>query len=87
MEMLLTGVPLSAERAAQFGLVNQVVPPEQFAETLQRWAEQIATAILGPDHQVPPTQVPAVVAAAIVATTPVRKVLVKPSSRLTRAWR
>ena len=28
--------------------------------------EQIATAILGPDHQVPPTQVPAVVAAAIL---------------------
>jgi enoyl-CoA hydratase/carnithine racemase len=29
MEMLLTGVPISAARAAEIGLVNRVVPPQQ----------------------------------------------------------
>lgn len=42
MEMLLTGADVSAERAMQMGLVNEVVPPEKLLETALRWAEQIA---------------------------------------------
>lgn len=41
MEMLLTGAPLSAERAREVGLVNQVVPREELEDTVQRLAESI----------------------------------------------
>ena len=44
LEMLLTGAPIGAETAAEWGLINRVVPPEQLrAETL-KLAAQIAEA-------------------------------------------
>ena len=44
LEMLLTGAPIDAETAAEWGLINRVVPPEQLrAETL-KLATQIAEA-------------------------------------------
>jgi len=42
MELLLVGGNVSAERALQMGLINQVVPPEELLETAWRWAEAIA---------------------------------------------
>lgn len=42
MEMLLTGDLLSAERAAEIGLVNRVVPEAALAETALALANQIA---------------------------------------------
>jgi enoyl-CoA hydratase/carnithine racemase len=44
MEMLLTGAPLSAERAWQVGLVNRLVAPEQLRETALDLARTIASA-------------------------------------------
>ncbi len=44
LEMLLTGAPIDAQTAAEWGLINRVVPPEQLrAETL-KLAAQIAEA-------------------------------------------
>lgn len=42
MELLLTGDPVSAERAREVGLVNRVVPRDQLIETVQDLAERIA---------------------------------------------
>lgn len=42
MEILLTGDPISAERAQRFGLVNDVVPLADLRERTQRLAERIA---------------------------------------------
>ncbi len=42
MEILLTGEPLSATRAFEVGLVNQVVPDDQLAPAAQALAERIA---------------------------------------------
>jgi enoyl-CoA hydratase/carnithine racemase len=42
MEILLTGDPLTAERAYEVGLVNRVVAPEELAATAQQLAERIA---------------------------------------------
>jgi len=42
MEMLLTGEPISGERAYEVGLVNKVVPLEQLHEEAQRLGELIA---------------------------------------------
>jgi enoyl-CoA hydratase/carnithine racemase len=42
MEMLLTGDPVSAERALSIGLVNQVVPPESLATATSELANRIA---------------------------------------------
>jgi enoyl-CoA hydratase/carnithine racemase len=42
MEMLLTGEPISAQRALEWGLVNRVVPPEQLDAEVQKLAETIA---------------------------------------------
>lgn len=44
MEMLLTGSPLSAERAWQVGLVNRLVAPEQVREAGLELARTIASA-------------------------------------------
>ena len=42
MYMLLTGTPLTAPQAQAAGLVNDVVPPAQLAETCRKLAESIA---------------------------------------------
>jgi enoyl-CoA hydratase/carnithine racemase len=42
MEMLLTGEPISAQRALEWGLVNRVVPPEQLDAEVQKLAQTIA---------------------------------------------
>lgn len=42
MQILLTGDPISAERAREIGLVNEVVPADQLTETVRRLAERIA---------------------------------------------
>ena len=42
MEMLLTGEPISAQRALEWGLVNRVVAPGQLDAEVQKLAESIA---------------------------------------------
>jgi enoyl-CoA hydratase/carnithine racemase len=42
MEILLTGDPISAERAYEIGLVNRVVPDERLVDEAQKLAETIA---------------------------------------------
>ncbi|MCU1683025.1 MAG: paaG [Amycolatopsis sp.] len=42
LEILLTGDPISAARAQQYGLVNDVVPAAELRERTQRLAERIA---------------------------------------------
>ncbi|HXP87856.1 MAG TPA: enoyl-CoA hydratase [Bryobacteraceae bacterium] len=42
LEMLLTGAPISASTAAEWGLVNRVVAPEALAEETRCLAESIA---------------------------------------------
>ncbi|MER5388135.1 enoyl-CoA hydratase-related protein [Saccharopolyspora sp. NPDC002686] len=42
MQVLLTGDPIDAERAREVGLVNEVVPAAELAQTTQRLAERIA---------------------------------------------
>jgi enoyl-CoA hydratase len=42
MEMILTGKPMSAKEAMQYGLVNQVVPVELYLETAKEIAREIA---------------------------------------------
>jgi enoyl-CoA hydratase/carnithine racemase len=39
LEMLLTGDPIDAQTAADWGLVNRVVPPDQLVEEAQRLLE------------------------------------------------
>src|SRR5262249_34129629 len=39
LEMLLTGRPISAQRAHELGLVNKVVPAEQLDEAVRDYAE------------------------------------------------
>ena len=43
MEMLLTGEPISAQRALEWGLVNRVVPPEQLDQVVMELAKTLAT--------------------------------------------
>lgn len=43
MEMLLTGDMIPANRAAEIGLVNRVVPPEALCETTMAMARKIAS--------------------------------------------
>jgi len=43
LEMLLTGKPISAETAAEWGLVNKVVEPEELDGAAHELAEQIAS--------------------------------------------
>jgi enoyl-CoA hydratase/carnithine racemase len=42
MQILLTGDPIDARRAYEAGLVNEVVPAAELADTAQRLAERIA---------------------------------------------
>lgn len=42
MDMLLTGEPISAKEALQFGLVNRVVPVEHYLEEAKKLANKIA---------------------------------------------
>lgn len=42
LEILLTGKPLTAQRAYDVGLVNEVVPMSELAATAQAWGERIA---------------------------------------------
>ena len=44
LEMLLTGEPVNAEKAAEWGLVNRVVPAERLAADTRLLAERIAEA-------------------------------------------
>lgn len=44
LEMLLTGEPISASTAMEYGLVNHVVPPEQLREVTHALAGKIANA-------------------------------------------
>jgi enoyl-CoA hydratase/carnithine racemase len=41
-ELLLLGEQISAEEAERIGIVNRVVPAEQFQTTVTDWAEQLA---------------------------------------------
>jgi enoyl-CoA hydratase/carnithine racemase len=41
MGMMLTGKPISAQRAYEVGLVNEVVPLAQLLPTAERWAREI----------------------------------------------
>lgn len=41
MELLLTGDPISAQRALEIGLINQVVPREQLMDTAMDYARRI----------------------------------------------
>ncbi len=41
MEILLTAEPISAQRACEFGIVNEVVPLDQLMPTAMRYAELI----------------------------------------------
>ena len=43
MEMLLTGDPVSAERAAEIGLINYAVAPEDLRQTVMDMARKIAS--------------------------------------------
>jgi 2-(1,2-epoxy-1,2-dihydrophenyl)acetyl-CoA isomerase len=42
LEIAWFGEPLSVDAALQLGLVNKVVPPEQFEEVVRQWAMQLA---------------------------------------------
>jgi enoyl-CoA hydratase/carnithine racemase len=44
LEMLLTGKPIDAHTAAEWGLVNRVVPPEELDQTALELAHQVASA-------------------------------------------
>ncbi len=44
MEMLMTGIAIDAATAAEWGLVNRVVPASRLVEETQQLAEQIAAA-------------------------------------------
>ncbi|NQZ99213.1 MAG: enoyl-CoA hydratase/isomerase family protein [Myxococcales bacterium] len=43
MELLLTGEPISAQRAHEIGLINRVVPPERVLEAAVEQAQEIAS--------------------------------------------
>src|SRR5690348_18047292 len=42
MELMLTGAPVTAQRAYELGLVNKIVPAEMTIEVAKRFARQIA---------------------------------------------
>ena len=41
MELLLSGKPITAQRAYEIGLVNEIVPPDQLMPAALKWAETI----------------------------------------------
>jgi methylglutaconyl-CoA hydratase len=46
-ELLLTGKLISAEAAKHFGLINGIYPPEEIAETVKQFAEELARTASG----------------------------------------
>jgi enoyl-CoA hydratase/carnithine racemase len=42
MEMLLTAIPISAERALALGLVNRVVGPDELDQVVKEWTDAIS---------------------------------------------
>ena len=44
MEMLLTGTPIPAQEALEYGLISRVVPPDELEEQVMALARQIAAA-------------------------------------------
>jgi enoyl-CoA hydratase len=42
-ELMLLGEQISAEEAERIGIVNRVVAPEQFEDTVREWAEKLAS--------------------------------------------
>ena len=44
MEMLLTGTPITAHEAVEYGLINRVVPPEELENSVMELARQISSA-------------------------------------------
>src|SRR4051794_30094079 len=42
-EMMLLGEQITAEQAAEYGLVNKVVPPDQFQDAVGEWATKLAS--------------------------------------------
>jgi enoyl-CoA hydratase len=42
-EMMLLGEQISAEQAMEYGLVNRVVPPDEFHEAVTDWATKLAS--------------------------------------------
>jgi enoyl-CoA hydratase/carnithine racemase len=44
MELLLTGKPMSAQRALEVGLVWKLVEPEELADAARAWAETLTEA-------------------------------------------
>jgi 3-hydroxypropionyl-coenzyme A dehydratase len=42
-ELLLLGEQISAEEAERIGIVNRVVPADQFDDTVREWAEKLAS--------------------------------------------
>ena len=44
MEMLLTGAPIPAQEALEYGLISRVVPPDELEEQVMALARQIAAA-------------------------------------------
>jgi enoyl-CoA hydratase/carnithine racemase len=42
-EMMLLGEQISAEQAVDYGLVNKVVPPEEFHAAVRDWASKLAS--------------------------------------------
>lgn len=43
MEMNLTGVPITAQEASQYGLVSRVIPAESLVEEAVKTADKIAS--------------------------------------------
>ena len=41
MQLLLTGKPISAQRAYEVGLINEVVPSDELMPTAMKWAENL----------------------------------------------
>ena len=41
MQLLLTGRPISAQRAYEVGLINEVVPAQELMPTAMKWAEDL----------------------------------------------
>jgi enoyl-CoA hydratase len=42
-EMMLLGEQISAEQAVEYGIANKVVPADQFEESVQEWANKLAS--------------------------------------------
>jgi enoyl-CoA hydratase len=43
MELLLTGKPISAQRAYDIGLINEIVPADQLMDAAMKWADTICS--------------------------------------------